>query len=178
MAIYIFEPAGAGGSQTLQQVLTTGSTLTVNNTIVLNNNCDLNFNFLVQSVIAFGDRNTDGAFEFSGGGSVNSISFIGYKNSSAQGIYIDNKNDIFKFGDFATGNGSIVYEPAILSKLVIACVTTIRSNAPVLEFATDALIFQSQTPNSLTSASAGGSSGLHLIVEIDGNPYKINLLDP
>lgn len=38
MGIYIFEPSGAGGSQTLQQVLSTGSNLTITNNINGTNN--------------------------------------------------------------------------------------------------------------------------------------------
>jgi hypothetical protein len=121
MAIYIFEPAGAGGSQTLQQVLTTGSTLTVSNTITVNAGLYLEidspnfrttggFTFLGYNsgdIVILGTANVDGYLQTQMISGNVSISAKQYNGTSFIDNYFQIKPDSQRYymGDYAQLNG-------------------------------------------------------------------------
>jgi len=93
------------------------------------------------------------------------IGSIGPTTSSPQGMYIDNINGIYQFGDidgiFTSSYLSILGGELTInsSKLIINADNSIELNGL------------------LTDVSAGGNSGLHLKLTINGTEYKIQLLD-
>lgn len=93
------------------------------------------------------------------------IGSIGPTSSSPQGIYIDNNNGIYQFGDIdgifsasyiSIQGGNFATQS---SKLILNVDNAIEMNGL------------------LTDVSAGGASGLHLKLTINDTKYKIALLN-
>ena len=173
MSIYIFQPSGAGSTPTFQQVLNAGSTLTTNTTIDVNGfayvNVNGNFNYETPTGNCFFQFSTMGGNCF----------LQGYDTviGGINGINVNLITRVFSFGDIVSGN--FIFFDGNLGQCGIASTSTatIVNGATITEN-TDQLIFNSITPGALTTASSTGFSGLHLIVQIDGNQYVIKLENP
>lgn len=185
MGIYIFEPSGAGGSQTLQQVLTTGSTLTQNNSIFGSapGGSVYSLSFLEMQIDFGGYSYTQYSyFTFLSNSANSSTTFIGYNGNNEQGIYIDNYASTWKFGDFLTNGGCIIYEPALLNKFRIVTNNILLIDAPNIDHLTDSFRFFEQAVGSLfkTTANIGtftppNKVAGYMAIEINSIIYHIPL---
>jgi hypothetical protein len=91
-------------------------------------------------------------------------------NGNGIGLNLDCSNFEFYLGDYnTTNNGTSIF--------INDNVKQIRLNAQSGEiaFLTDALLFSG---SALQSSSAGGNSGQHLVITLNGNQYKIKLENP
>lgn len=179
MGIYIFEPSGAGGTPTLQQVLTAGSTLTTTNTIDLNNT-DLSF---YNGNSSFGQTNLNFVFNYNLGSP--KFYFIDNSASAIQGIYIDPVAISYKFGEFYYGGGCILYEPSLVNKFRIITDNILLMISPNIDINTDSFRFFEATVGSLfkTTANIGtytppNKVAGYMAIEINSNVYHIPLYNP
>lgn len=125
-----------------------------NNFYYLGNNSSGIFINLDSQVYKFGD------YDFGGANGTNILiddagSFISTRvaGSLEKGLYFDFINSLYKFGDFyATMNNTYLIINDATQKIELS--------------------------NNLKSATAGGSAGQHLKINIGGTDYKIALLNP
>jgi hypothetical protein len=83
-------------------------------------------------------------------------------NGNDKGLNLDFSNNVYSLGDYngITNNTSVSIDDA--NKII-----TLKTEGDLV-----------LTGSSLQSSTAGGSSGEHLIITLNGNPYKIALLNP
>lgn len=93
------------------------------------------------------------------------ICSVGPASSAPEGIFIDNANGIYQFGDI---------DGAFTSSYLSIQGGTLTTNSSKLIFNADDQI---ELNGLLTDVSAGGGSGLHLKLTINGTIYKIQLLN-
>lgn len=118
MGIYIFEPSGAGGTPTLQQVLTAGNYLTSSafNSINVNNGTFqiLNGTIIIggsTDIVKCGDINKDGYLTIDNAATGGSHNLIGcYQQNPNTALYFRNyflinpDSNLFYIGDYAETN--------------------------------------------------------------------------
>lgn len=179
MSIYIFDPAGGGGSQNLQQVLTTGSTLTTNNTIDFNglilqfgggNYSTTNLGYANYDVVTIGSLQQDGHLRFypAAGGETY---FAGrYYNGV---VFVDNFIKIhcvaeqYYIGDYAqllSGGYISVETTSIYNKVDYFEIREINAGSGSLNLHGTAYIDTVTNP----STNAG-----HLVINVNGTPHYI-----
>lgn len=186
MGIYIFEPSGAVSTPTLQQVLTAGNTLTSGgfNSININTGTFQIYNGTLllggsSDIVTCGDTNKSGYFTIDNSSSGGSTNIIGcYQESpTAPGFFLRNcflinpLTNLFYIGDYAELNqkGWLSVDNAnIVCKAEIYEIREANAGNGVISIKGTGYI----------SATAGGTSGDHLIIEVNGNIRKINLLLP
>ena len=184
---------GGGGTQDLQSVLNTGNVAS-NQSITLNTDGDAGSSFLNDANLFFYKDNdlavylelsyefvyivtddTDCAYGTNYLSFHNSIngdritgrfdSLNGYfsleYNEVDNGLNIDFANNLYRFGDYASENND--------TKIIIDDANSeITAQTGAIKLLGGALL----------SASSGGNSGQHLVIYVQGNQYKIQLLDP
>ena len=180
MSIYIFKPSAAATTPTWDAVLAQGGTLTDNYSI-LQSAYNLYF---TNGYVNFTCQTADQFFTFFSDNSTANSIFYGTSSGNQTGIYIDMKNQVYKFGDFANGQ---YFSYDIVTGKVQATGGLIQWNGGVVRNQTDTFSISESTLGAgqitisgtgYTAATAGGSAGQHLIVRINGVVRKIALLLP
>lgn len=101
----------------------------------------------------------------------NILTSVNINTGDDNGIYINNNTGYYIFGDYGgvINSQNILLDPT--GRVVVNANKGIQLNM------VDANPTLGLTGN-ITSATAGGSSGLHLALKINGIAYKIQLLNP
>jgi hypothetical protein len=92
-----------------------------------------------------------------------------FQGGNDNGLVVNLQSFRFSFGDYINSNNNTYLYIDDTAKLI-----QLYTNGGQVDTNADLLTFN----GALTSSSAGGNSGQHLKVTINGNPYKINLLNP
>ncbi len=188
MSIYIFQPAGGGGSQNLQQVLNAGSTLTQSNTITVNAGFYLEidspnfrttggFTFLgygTSDNVIIGAANIDGYWSFTSNGFEDKVSAKQYNGTSFIDNYfkIDPTAQAYFIGDFAQLNDlgyiSVENNNAYIRADYFELRETVAGSGTINLHGT---AYIDTVTNPTTNAG-------HLVIYVNGNPYYIALKEP
>ena len=180
MSIYIFKPSATVTTPNWDTVLAQGGSLGSNYSI-LQSGYSLYF---TNGYVNFTCPTGDYFFTFFTDVATANSYFYGTSTGNINGIYIDLKNQVYKFGDIVNGQ---YFSYDIVTGKVQAFGSLIQWNGGTIRNQTDTFSITEATSGAgqiqisgtgYTTATAGGSAGQHLIVKINGVTRKIALLLP